>query len=539
MPFVKAGNAASWTSQSRFRGTPLHLGARYLLLDRRRDRLGSVLTRAAMFDNLTKGLQKAWDIVRRDGRLTADNVKGPMREIRRALLEADVSLSVVRPFMKRVEEKALGVEVIKGVTPEIQLVKVVRDELVALMGSERMDLEVSVFGPQIVLLAGLQGVGKTTACAKLALLQQKNEKKVVVIAADVYRPAAVDQLMKLGQKVDVDVFALKGQTDPVVIVKRGVEHARQLEADVVIVDTAGRLQIDEEMMDELKEMKASVMPTDIMLVVDAMTGQEAAGLVRAFDEALGITGAILTKLDGDSRGGAALSVHEVSGKPIKFVGTGEKLEALEPFYPDRMAGRILGMGDLLTLYEQAEEKIKAEDAAETFRKLLKAKFDMNDFMKQYRTMTDLGGMGKLMKMIPGMADVSEKQIYALEKQYKAYEAIISSMTEQERLNPELLVSEPPRRRRIARGSGRSAYEVDSLLGNFMEMRGYMQNMSRVMALQSKGMPGIPVMSQEEMLDSMMESSVNRVPKGMVRRRINKFRQKKDKKGAQELQPVAR
>eukprot|EP00803_Ostreobium_quekettii_P006048 evm.model.scf_430.7 EVM.evm.TU.scf_430.7 scf_430:50895-55731(-) len=500
-------------------------------LRRRRALGGALATRAAMFDNLSKSLSRAWDMVRKDGKLTTENIKGPMREIRRALLEADVSLPVVRPFVKRVEQQALGVQVIKGVTPEIQLVKVVQDELVKLMGSQRMDLEASVFGPQIVLMAGLQGVGKTTACAKMALLQKNSEKKVVLIAADVYRPAAIDQLATLGKKIDVDVFRMSGQTDPVLIVKKGVEHAREQDADVVIVDTAGRLQIDEEMMDELKEMKGEVSPTDILLVVDAMTGQEAAGLVRAFDEALGITGAVLTKMDGDSRGGAALSVREVSGKPIKFVGTGERMEALEPFYPDRMASRILGMGDMLTLYEKAAAEIEKDEAQEAFERLLKDKFDMNDFMKQYRMMTNMGGMGTLMKLLPGMAEVSEKQIYQVEQQYKCYEAIISSMTPMERLNPELLVASPARRRRIARGSGQKEHEVNSLLGNFTSMRGYMQNMTRVMALQNKGMPGVPTMSQEEMVQSMFESSVNKVPPGMVRRRVNKFRKGEKEKAA--------
>jgi signal recognition particle subunit SRP54 len=304
---------------------------------------GARLAPRAMFDNLSRGLEKAWDMVRKDGRLTPDNIKEPMREIRRALLEADVSLPVVRRFVKRVEEEALGSAVTKGVTPDQQLVKVVYDQLKDLMGGSQAALTVPAGGdPQVVLMAGLQGTGKTTAAGKLALFLKGKGQKVLLVATDVYRPAAIEQLVTLGRRIEVPVFELGTGVAPPEIARRGLDKARAEGFDAVIVDTAGRLQIDEGMMEELRAVKAEVRPTDVLLVVDAMTGQEAAALVKAFDEAAAITGAVLTKMDGDSRGGAALSVKEVSGKPIKFVGTGEKMEALEPFYPERRASRILG-----------------------------------------------------------------------------------------------------------------------------------------------------------------------------------------------------
>lgn len=307
-------------------------------------RRGTGLTvRAAAFDNLSKSMQKAWDMVRKDGRLTSENIKEPMREIRRALLEADVSLPVVRRFVKKVEEAALGQSVVKGVTPDQQLVKVVYDQLRELMGGSQAALAVPQGGdPQTILMAGLQGTGKTTAAGKLALYLKKKGQKVLLVATDVYRPAAIDQLVTLGKKIEVPVFELGTNVAPPEIAAQGLAKAKAEGFDVVIVDTAGRLQIDADMMQELKDVKARVNPTDVLLVVDAMTGQEAAALVKSFDEVASITGAVLTKMDGDSRGGAALSVKEVSGKPIKFVGTGEKMEALEPFYPERMASRILG-----------------------------------------------------------------------------------------------------------------------------------------------------------------------------------------------------
>ena len=387
-----------------------------------------------------------------------ENMKEPLKEVRRALLEADVSLPVVRGFVKRVEEEALGMEVVSGVSPEQQLIKAVYDQLKALMGGEARGLERprSEGDPQVVLMAGLQGTGKTTATGKLAkYLKEKKNQKVLLVATDVYRPAAIDQLVTVGKAVDVPVFEMGTSTPVTEIASQGLAKAKAEGYDVVIVDTAGRLNIDESMMQELKDLKATVNPSDVLLVVDAMTGQEAAGLVKSFDEAAGITGAILTKTDGDTRGGAALSVNEVSGKPIKFIGTGEKMQDLEAFMPDRMANRILGFGDVISLVEKAEEVIKEEEAIAMTKKMMAAKFDFNDFLQQYKTVTSMGSLGQIAKMIPGMSGITDKQLAAVEKQYKAYEAMINSMTAEERKTPDLLAKQPARRRRIARGVGRT------------------------------------------------------------------------------------
>lgn len=481
-----------------------------------------VVTQAAAFDNLSRSLEKAWESVRKDGKLNQDNIKEPMREIRRALLEADVSLPVVRRFVARVQESALGSKVTKGVTPDQQLVKVVYDKLQELMGGSQAQLVVPPGGePQVVLMAGLQGTGKTTAAGKLALWLKNKGQKVLLVATDVYRPAAIDQLVMLGQRVDVEVFQLGTDVPPPDIASRGVAKAKSEDYDVVIIDTAGRLQIDQDMMTELQNIKDIVKPTDVLLVVDAMTGQEAASLVKAFDEAVSITGAVLTKTDGDSRGGAALSVKEVSGRPIKFVGTGEKLQDLEPFYPDRMASRILGMGDVITLVERAEEAIKEEEAAEIAERLMKAKFDFNDFMKQYKMVTGLGSLGQVAKLIPGMNKVTEKQLEKLERQYQRYENMIGSMTKKEREEPELLAKSPSRRRRVARGSGFNEQDVAELVAVFTGMRSQMQGLSRVMALSGGGMniPGMPQMSDEEMMATVLGGTGPRkVAPGKVRRK---------------------
>lgn len=474
---------------------------------------------AAAFDSLSQGLERAWDLVRKDGKLTADNIKEPMREIRRALLEADVSLPVVRRFVKKVEEAALGAKVTKGVTPDQQLIKVVYDQLKELMGGSNAALAVPKGGdPQVILMAGLQGTGKTTAAGKLALFLKKKGQKVLLVATDVYRPAAIDQLVMLGTRIDVPVFQLGTKIPPPEIAQQGVEKAKKEGLDVVIVDTAGRLQIDSDMMAELEAMKTKIAPTDVLLVVDAMTGQEAAGLVKAFDEAAPITGAILTKMDGDSRGGAALSVKEVSGKPIKFVGTGEKMDALEPFYPERMASRILGMGDVVTLVEKAEEAIKAEEAEAAIARMMTAKFDFNDFLRQYKMVSGMGSMSQVVKLIPGMNKITEKQLAKVEKQYKRYEAMINSMTRQEREEPELLAKSPSRRRRVARGSGHSEQDISELVAMFTGMRVQLQTMSRMMAL-SGGAAGMPGMSDEEMMAAVLGGTGPRkITPGCVRRK---------------------
>ncbi|KAJ9508858.1 hypothetical protein QJQ45_028175, partial [Haematococcus lacustris] len=477
-------------------------------------RAGAVQTRAAMFDSLSRSMERARKLMTGTDKLTAENIKEPLKEIRRALLEADVSLPVVRRFVKKVEERALGTEVISGVNPDVQFVKVVNDALVELMGSRgSKDLEPGF--PQVILMAGLQGVGKTTACGKLALYLLKQKKSVLMVATDVYRPAAIEQLQKLGQSIKVPVFEMGTDSKPVDIARAGLAEARRLKVDAVIVDTAGRLQIDEDMMAELRDIKAAVKPTDTLLVVDAMTGQEAANLVKAFNDEVDISGAVLTKMDGDSRGGAALSVREVSSKPIKFVGVGEVLEALEPFYPERMASRILGMGDMLTLYEKASTAIQADEAAALAQRLKESKFDFNDFLKQYETMNNMGGM-KLMKMMPGFNKISEKQLYEVEKQFAIYKKMIDVMDEDEKADPRLLAASPSKRRRVAQASGRSEAEVSELLGKFTQMQAQAINMGRMMQL------GSPEgANNEKVMRELVESSSRQVSPGKVRRKREK------------------
>jgi len=467
-----------------------------------------------MFDSLSRSMERARKMIGNNDKLTSENIKDPLKEIRRALLEADVSLPVVRRFIKKVEEKALGQKVIDGVSPDTQFVKVVADELVELMGS-RGSKDLNQGFPQVILMAGLQGVGKTTACGKLALYLLKQKKSVMMVATDVYRPAAIDQLQKLGKAIDVPVFEMGTGANPVDIARAGVAEARARKVDAVIVDTAGRLQVDADMMGELRNIKAAIRPTDTLLVVDAMTGQEAAGLVKAFNDQVDISGAILTKMDGDARGGAALSVREVSGKPIKFVGVGEKMESLEPFYPERMASRILGMGDVLTLYEKAETMVKKEEAEEQMRRMMANKFDFNDFLAQWKTVNNMGGL-QLMKLMPGMNKISEKQLYEAEKQFKAYEAMINAMEDEEKSNPDLLAKSPAKRRRIAQASGRTEGEVAELMAKFTQMRAQMLNMGRMMQLSTA-----EGQANEKVMRELVESATRRVADGKVRRKREK------------------
>eukprot|EP00262_Sarcandra_glabra_P014063 TRINITY_DN4023_c0_g1_i1.p1 TRINITY_DN4023_c0_g1~~TRINITY_DN4023_c0_g1_i1.p1 ORF type:complete len:598 (-),score=130.27 TRINITY_DN4023_c0_g1_i1:436-2139(-) len=443
-----------------------------------RERHGIV--RAEMFGQLTSGLEAAWNKLKGEDVLTKENIVEPMREIRRALLEADVSLPVVRRFVQAVSEQAVGVGLIRGVRPDQQLVKIVHEELVKLMGGDVSELVFAKSGPTVILLAGLQGVGKTTVCAKLAFYLKKQEKSCMLIAADVYRPAAIEQLVILGEKVGVPVYTAGTEIKPSEIARKGLEEAKKKMIDVVIVDTAGRLQIDKAMMDELKEVKQAVNPTELLLVVDAMTGQEAAALVTTFNLEIGITGAILTKLDGDSRGGAALSVREVSGKPIKLVGRGERMEDLEPFYPDRMAGRILGMGDVLTFVEKAQEVMRQEDAVDLQKKIMSAKFDFNDFLKQTRAVAQMGSMTRVIGMIPGMGKVTPAQIREAEKSLKIMESMIDAMTPEEREKPELLAESPVRRKRVAADSGKTEQQVSQLVAQLFQMRVRMKNLLGVM-----------------------------------------------------------
>ncbi|BAY26149.1 signal recognition particle protein [Calothrix sp. NIES-2100] len=440
-----------------------------------------------MFDALADRLESAWKKLRGQDKISQSNIQDALREVRRALLEADVNLQVVKDFISEVEAKAQGSEVISGVRPDQQFIKIVYDELVQVMGEENVPL-VEVEGePTIVLMAGLQGTGKTTATAKLALHLRKLNRSCLLVATDVYRPAAIDQLVTLGKQIEVPVFELGSDADPVEIARQGVERARAEGVNTVIIDTAGRLQIDEDMMAELARIKDIVQPHETLLVVDSMTGQEAANLTRTFHEEIGITGAILTKLDGDSRGGAALSVRQISGAPIKFVGVGEKVEALQPFYPDRMASRILGMGDVLTLVEKAQEEIDLADAEKMQEKILSAKFDFTDFLKQLRLLKNMGSLGGIIKMIPGMNKLSDDQLKHGESQLKRCEAMINSMTRQERQDPDLLASSPSRRRRIASGAGYREADVSKLVADFQKMRSLMQQMGQG---QFPGMPGM-------------------------------------------------
>lgn len=442
-----------------------------------------------MFDALAERLEDAWKKLRGQDKISHSNIQDALKEVRRALLSADVNLQVVKDFIAEVESKAQGAEVVSGVRPDQQFIKIVYDELVKVMGETNVPLAKADTAPTVVLMAGLQGTGKTTATAKLALYlrKQQPERSCLLVATDVYRPAAIDQLITLGQQIDVPVFELGKDADPVEIARQGVARAREIGVDTVIIDTAGRLQIDQDMMRELARIKETVQPDETLLVVDAMTGQEAANLTRTFHEQIGITGAILTKLDGDSRGGAALSVRRISGQPIKFVGVGEKVEALQPFYPDRMASRILGMGDVLTLVEKAQEEIDLADAEKMQEKMLTAKFDFSDFLKQMRLLKNMGSLGGLMKMIPGMGKLSSDQLQQGEAKLKQSEAMINSMTAEERRNPDLLAGSPSRRRRIAGGSGYTERDVANLVSEFTKMRSLMQQMGQG---QMPGMGGL-------------------------------------------------
>lgn len=476
---------------------------------RRMDMIRPVVVRAEMFGQLTTGLESAWNKLKGEEVLTKDNIVEPMRDIRRALLEADVSLPVVRRFVQSVTDQAVGVGVTRGVKPDQQLVKIVHDELVQLMGGEVSELTFAKSGPTVILLAGLQGVGKTTVCAKLANYFKKQGKSCMLVAGDVYRPAAIDQLTILGKQVGVPVYTAGTDVKPSDIAKQGFEEAKKKKIDVVIVDTAGRLQIDKAMMDELKDVKRVLNPTEVLLVVDAMTGQEAAALVTTFNLEIGITGAILTKLDGDSRGGAALSVKEVSGKPIKLVGRGERMEDLEPFYPDRMAGRILGMGDVLSFVEKAQEVMQQEDAEDLQKKIMSAKFDFNDFLKQTRAVAQMGSVSRVIGMIPGMAKVTPAQIREAERNLQIMEVIIEAMTPEEREKPELLAESPVRRKRVAQDSGKTEQQVSQLVAQLFQMRVRMKNLMGVM--EGGSMPTLS--NLEEAL-----KTEEKAPPGTARRR---------------------
>lgn len=412
--------------------------------------------------------------MREKGKLTDLEIKQAMREIRIALLEADVNFQVVRDFINRVSEKASGEDILKGLNSTQQVIKIVNDELIALMGSTHSKLAVADRPPTIIMMCGLQGAGKTTMCGKLAGMLKKQNKKVMLAACDVYRPAAIKQLQVVGGKVNVPVFE-EGQINPVKIVKDALDEAKRQGADVLIIDTAGRLHIDEQLMEELQKIKAEVSPDEILLVVDSMTGQDAVNVAETFNQKLDITGVIITKLDGDTRGGAALSIKAVTGKPIKFVGSGEKMEDIEPFYPDRMASRILGMGDVLTLIEKAQEAFSEEEALKLQKKMKTNSFTLQDYLNQLESVKKMGGIGKLMSMVPGLGgNVNEDDID--ESKIIKTKAIILSMTPEERNNPDIIKAS--RRKRIAAGSGTSIQDVNQLLKQFDMSKEMMRRVSK-------------------------------------------------------------
>lgn len=412
--------------------------------------------------------------MREKGKLTDLEIKQAMREIRIALLEADVNFQVVRDFINRVSEKASGEDILKGLNSTQQVIKIVNDELIALMGSTHSKLAVADRPPTIIMMCGLQGAGKTTMCGKLAGMLKKQNKKVMLAACDVYRPAAIKQLQVVGGKVNVPVFE-EGQINPVKIAKDALDKAKRQGTDVLIIDTAGRLHIDEQLMEELQKIKAEVSPDEILLVVDSMTGQDAVNVAETFNQKLDITGVIITKLDGDTRGGAALSIKAVTGKPIKFVGSGEKMEDIEPFYPDRMASRILGMGDVLTLIEKAQEAFSEEEALKLQKKMKTNSFTLQDYLNQLESVKKMGGIGKLMSMVPGLGgkvnedDIDESKIIKTK-------AIILSMTPEERNNPDIIKAS--RRKRIAAGSGTSIQDVNQLLKQFDMSKEMMRRVSK-------------------------------------------------------------
>ncbi|WP_275096785.1 signal recognition particle protein [Sedimenticola hydrogenitrophicus] len=430
-----------------------------------------------MFDNLTDRLGGVLNKLRGQGRLTEDNIKETLREIRMALLEADVALPVVRGFVEQVKQQALGEEVMRSLTPGQVLIKIVNDELVRIMGEANEGLNLAAQPPAVILMAGLQGSGKTTSVAKLARwLKQSQKKSVMVVSCDIYRPAAIDQLKTLSAEVEAEFFPSTTLQQPLAIARAALDRARKQFIDVLIVDTAGRLHVDAAMMDEIRELHAGITPVETLFVVDSMTGQDAANTAKAFDDALPLTGVILTKTDGDARGGAALSIRQITGKPIKFLGVGEKTTALEPFHPERMASRILGMGDVLSLVEQVQGKVDQAKAEKLAKKLHKGQgFDLEDFRDQMEQMSNMGGLNSLMDKLPGMGNVPEhvkKQVN--DKEITRSIAIINSMTPQERRFPNLIKGS--RKRRIALGSGTQVQEVNKMLKQYAQMQKMMKKM---------------------------------------------------------------
>ncbi len=429
------------------------------------------------FENLSNKLQEVFKQLRSKGKLTENDVKTAMREVKIALLEADVNFKIVKQFIKKVTERAVGTEVLEGLNPGQQVIKIVNDELIDLMGTTQSKLTFANRPPTIYMMVGLQGAGKTTSSGKLAGLLRKQGKNPLLVACDVYRPAAIKQLQVVGKTYNIPVFEMGDKISPVEISKKAVAYAAEQKHDVILIDTAGRLHINEELMDELKNIKTAVRPQEILLVVDAMTGQDAVTVAESFDTQLGIDGIILTKLDGDARGGAALSVRSVTSKPIKYIGMGEKMEDLEPFHPDRMASRILGMGDVLSLIEKAQQNFDEKQAMELQKKMRENDFTLDDFLEQMQQVKKMGPIKDLLGMIPGMNQLNMEALNNVDpaKEMSRTEAIIQSMTKEERANPSILNG--PRKKRIANGCGRSIADVNRLLKQFEELKKLMKQMS--------------------------------------------------------------
>ena len=468
------------------------------------------------FEGLSEKLSSAFKKLRNRGKLSEADVKEAMREVRLALLEADVNYKVAKDFTNKVVEEAVGQKVMESLTPAQMVIKIVNDQLVELMGGEAAPLANANRPPCVILMCGLQGSGKTTHSGKLAKLLKSKGHRPLLVACDIYRPAAIDQLCVVGERAGVPVFRM-GIENPVKIAKAAVEHAKFHGNDYVILDTAGRLHIDEQLMEELKNIRSTVEPAEILLVVDAMTGQDAVNVASTFDEALGITGVILTKLDGDTRGGAALSVRAVTGKPIKFAGMGEKLDDLEVFHPSRMASRILGMGDVMTLIEKAEQQIDEKQAEELARKMQENKFDLNDLLDQFRQIQKMGDIKSLLGMIPGMGK-QLKDVDIDPKQFARTEAIILSMTAEERAKPDLI--NPARKRRIAAGCGQKVEDVNRLLKQYRSMQDMMKQLRKMNKKGGRGMPNLPGMGGMPGLPAMGGMGGAKPPKikGKKRRR---------------------
>ncbi|MFC6208030.1 signal recognition particle protein [Levilactobacillus tongjiangensis] len=480
------------------------------------------------FEGLTERLQGAMRKLRGKGRVSESDLRETMREIRLALLEADVNFTVVKDFVKQVRDRAMGADVLEGLNPAQQIVKIVDEELTKTMGEEAVPLNKSDKIPTIIMMVGLQGAGKTTTAGKLALkLKNEENARPLMIAGDIYRPAAIDQLVQVAEGIDVPVFQLGTDVDPVEIVRQGLAQAAENHNDYVIIDTAGRLQIDEQLMDELANIKALAHPDEILLTVDAMTGQNAVATAEGFNEKLDVTGVVLTKLDGDTRGGAALSIRAVTGKPIKFIGQGEKMTDLDVFHPDRMSSRILGMGDMLSLIEKTQKEYDEKQAKELTEKIQENSFDFNDFLDQIAQIQKMGPMEDLMKMIPGMANnPAMKNVQMDPKDMDHLKAVVYSMTPQERTNPDLL--NPSRRRRIAAGAGRPIHEVNRMIKQFNQMKKTMNQVSKGNMSGMEQLMGNTGMGGGGISGRMQKMAMNRMSRQMKKNKKKRLKRKKRK-----------